>query len=330
LKTFSHPQKGRLSLKNSFMLIFNDTKFIKSPFDNEAELEKVIIQNYEYLFGPNSFYLPKAKIKTADGGGTIPDGFAIDIAQRQWFLVEAELIHHSVWNHIAPQITKQILASQQAITRRTIVDLAVEQYKRDPSIKEKFDELNIAEINVRQVVGDILETEPVIGVPIDGVTNDLKDWARTLKYKVKLWLVTKFVEFKNPQNIIFEFPEEFKPALDTAQEGEEKSTDSEISRYDVDIADLVSANLLKVGDKLLMPYKPRNGQQKQYEATILENGSLSVLGRVYGSPSYAALAGINDSGSTRQTVNGWTSWKTSDGQLLSQLREKFLQLEDAN
>ena len=29
------------------MLVFKDTKFIKSPFDSEAELEKVIIQNYE-------------------------------------------------------------------------------------------------------------------------------------------------------------------------------------------------------------------------------------------------------------------------------------------
>ncbi len=306
------------------MLIFKDTKFIKSPFDNEAELEKVIVQNYEYLFGPNSFYLPKAKIKTADGGGTIPDGFAIDIAQRKWYLVEAELMHHSVWNHIAPQVTKQILASQQVITRRTIVDLAVEQYKSDPSTKEKFDELNIAEINVRQVLGDILETDPIIGVPIDGVTNDLRDWARTLKYKVKLWLVTKFVEFNNPSNIIFEFPEEFKPELDTEQEAEEQNTNSEISRYDVEIADLISSSLLKVGDKLIMPYKPRNRQSKLYEATILEGGSLSLLNQVFGSPSYAALAGINDSGSTRQTVNGWTSWKTIDGKLLSQLREQFL------
>lgn len=95
-------------------------------------------------------------------------------------------MHHSVWNHIAPQVTKQLLASQQAITKRTLVDLAVSQYKADTYTKEKFDELNIAEINVRQVVGDILETDPIIGVPIDGVTNDLRDWARTLKYKVKL------------------------------------------------------------------------------------------------------------------------------------------------
>ena len=309
------------------MLIFKDTKFIKSPFDNEAELETVIIQNYEYLFGPNSFYLPKAKIKTADGGGTIPDGFAIDIEQRKWFLVEAELMHHSVWNHIAPQITKQILASQQAFTRRTIVDLAVEQYKNDQSTKEKFDELNIAEINVRQVLGDILETDPIIGVPIDGVTNDLKDWARTLKYKVKLWVVTKFVEFNNPQNIVFEFPEEFKPELDTEQEAEEQNENREINRYDVEIIDLIASELLQVGDKLIMPYRPRNGQPKRYEATILEDGSLSLLDQVFGSPSYAALAGIIDSGSTRQTVNGWTSWKTEDGKLLAELREQFLMLE---
>ncbi len=38
------------------MLIFKDIKFIKSPFNNEAELEKVVVDNYEYLFGPDSFY----------------------------------------------------------------------------------------------------------------------------------------------------------------------------------------------------------------------------------------------------------------------------------
>jgi len=306
------------------MLIFKDAKFIKSPFENEPELEKVVIQNYEYLFGPNSFYLPKVKIKTADGVGTIPDGFAIDIAQRKWYMVEAELAHHSIWNHIAPQILKQILAAQQAVNKRMIIDLAVERYRNDLSIKEKFDELNIPEINVRQVLGDILDTAPVIGVPIDGVTNDLRDWARNQKYKVKLWLINKFVQFNNPHNIVFELPEEFKPELDTEEEEEEKSTSRQVNRYDVDIIDLISSSHLKPGEQLFMPYRPRNGEPKLYEATILEDGSLSVLGRVFGSPSYAALAAINDSGSTRQTVNGWTSWKTMDGRLLSELREQYL------
>lgn len=306
------------------MLIFKDTKFIKSPFDSEAELEQVIVDNYEYLFGPTSFYLPKAKIKTADGVGTSPDGFAIDIGQKKWYLVEAELMHHSVWNHIAPQVTKQILASQQALTKRTLVDLAVQQYQTDNYTKEKFEDLNIAAINVRQVVGDILETDPIIGVPIDGITNDLRDWARTLKYKVKLWVVSKFVEFNRPENIVFEFPEEFKPELDTEEESKTQTTNSEIAQYDVELTDLVNANLLTVGEILTMIYKPRNGQQKKYEAAVLEDGSLELLGQQFSSPSYAALAGIQDAGSDRKTVNGWTSWKNSSNKTLAELREQLL------
>lgn len=306
------------------MLIFKDTKFIKSPFDSEAELEQVIVDNYEYLFGPTSFYLPKAKIKTADGVGTIPDGFAIDIGQRKWYLVEAELMHHSVWNHIAPQVTKQILASQQAITKRTLIDLSVHQYQSDNYTKEKFEDLNIPAINVRQVVGDILETDPIIGVPIDGVTNDLRDWARTLKYKVKLWVVSKFVEFNKPTNIVFEFPEEFKPELDTEEESKPQKANTEIAQYDVELPDLLNANLLTVGEKLSMAYKPRNGQLKKYEAVVLEDGSLELLGQQFSSPSYAALAGIQEAGSDRKTVNGWTSWKNFQNRTLAELREQLL------
>jgi hypothetical protein len=241
--------------------------------------------------------------------------------------VEAELMHHSVWNHIAPQVTKQLLASQQQITKRTLVDLSVTLYKSDSYTKEKFDDLNIDEINVRQVVGDILETEPIIGVPIDGVTNDLKDWARTLKYKVKLWVVSKFVELNKPTNVVYEFPEEFKPELDTEEERKPRKPNTEIAQYDIEISDLISANLLKVSETLLMTYKPRNGQQKKYEATVLEDGSLEFLGQTFSSPSYAALAGIQNAGSDRKTVNGWTAWKNSKSKTLADLRDQLLNVQ---
>ena len=310
------------------MLIFNETKFVKTPFANEAELEAVVIKNFEFLFGPNSIFLPKTLIKTANGGGTIPDGFAIDIAQEKWYLVEAELIHHSVWSHIAPQITKQLLASHQPQTKEALIDLSVKLYRKDNATKEKFDELNILEIDVRKVLANILATEPIIGVPIDGITDDLKDWARTLKYKVKLWLVSKFVEFNNPQNVIFELPEEFKPELDTETETNNDQEDKDIKRYDVAIIDLIENNLLAPGDTLHMSYKPRNGILKIYETTVLEDGSLKLLGQVFSSPSYAALIGINDAGSTRPTVNGWVIWKTSSGKTLADLREELLLLKE--
>lgn len=147
---------------------------------------------------------------------------------------------------------------------------------------------------------------------------------RTLKYKVKLWVVSKFVEFNKPTNIVFEFPEEFKPELDTEEESKPQKANTEVAQYDVELTDLVNSSLLTVGEKLTMVYKPRNGQQKRYEATVLDDGSLELLEQQFSSPSYAALAGIQDAGSDRKTVNGWTSWKNNKNKTLADLREQLL------
>lgn len=308
------------------MIITSESKFIKAPFSNESEIENVVINNYEYIFGPSSIYLPKALIKTADGGGTIPDGFAIDLQSKKWYLVEAELIQHNVWSHISPQVTKQMIASQQTITKKILEDLAVEVYQKDSTTQEKFSELGIKEINIRKILSEILEKEPIVGIPIDAISNDLKDWARTLKYNVKLWVITKYVEFNNSNNVAYEFPEEFKPELDTEEDSiETNESTGRISRSDIRIIDLIQAKLLSVNQKLIMHYKLKGGgTQKKYFADILEDGSLKVLNQVYSSPSFAALAGMKDAGSDRKTVNGWTSWKTENGHFISELREKLI------
>lgn len=306
------------------MIISSSAKFHKSPFVNEEELEHVVENNYEYLFGPGSMYLPKAKIKTADGIGTIPDGFAIDIENRKWYLVEAELAIHSVWTHIAPQVTKQILASLQSTAKEKIVDLAVAMHKGSDEIKDKFAENKIDIIDIRKVLNEIVKKDPIIGIPIDKISNDLKDWSQTQKFEVKLWVVSKYAEFANPKNVMYEFPEEFQPSFDTAIE-DIKTSDTEIVRGrmvgDINIGTLIGLDLIKPGDVLSMEYSQRGGKKKKYSAKILEDGSLSVFDGIYSSPSLAALACIQDNGSSRTTVNGWTAWETDSGQLLSKLRE---------
>lgn len=309
------------------MLIVKDRIFIKTPFANEQELEQVVVDNYEYIFGPTSIYLPKTLIKTGDGTGTIPDGFAIDLALKKWYLVEAELLHHNVWRHIAPQISKQVIASLQPLSKKNIEDLAADQYQNDATTKEKFDEQRIKAINVRKVLGEILNKEPIIGLPIDAISGDLKEWARTLRYNVKLWTITKYVDFNDKDSIAYEFPEEFEPILDTEEEEEKDEKIGELTRYEVSVADLIDKGFLVTGQKLVMDYKPRHGSKKIYEADVLEDGALKVLDQIYSSPSYAALAGIKDAGSDRNTVNGWTSWKTDTGETLTDIRERFLNNE---
>ena len=305
------------------MLITESKKYIQVPFDSEEELEKVVIDNYEFIFGPNSFFLPKALIRTADGVGTIPDGFAIDLAARRWFIVEAELLKHNVWHHIAPQVSKQIIASSQLESRKTIALLAIEEIKKFP---EKFKELGIDEYGLALVINEILEKSPIIGLPIDDISEDLTDWANTLKNSVNIWMIRKFRNFEEPEDIIYELPEEHRPLIDTEDENNNGRLEQNRTSktYNVNIADLIHERLLQPGEELHMSYKPRNGAQKKYFATIDEDGNFHLLGDIYPSPSYAAMIAMHDAGSDRQTVNGWISWRTSSGSLLSDLRDLFL------
>jgi hypothetical protein len=41
------------------MLITKSTRYIQAPFDSEEELEQVVIDNFEYIFGPSSIYYQK-------------------------------------------------------------------------------------------------------------------------------------------------------------------------------------------------------------------------------------------------------------------------------
>ena len=151
---------------------------------------------------------------------------------------------------------------------------------------------------------------------------DLREWAQTLKTEVRLWVVRKLVEFGNPDNVIYEIPEEYKPVLDTSPDSEELSPG--FKYYDVTVEKLLVAGLLRQDVKLVMFYGPRGAEKRQYESRVLPNGSLEALGKAFSAPSYAALLCIQSAGSDRQTVNGWTSWRNAKGETLADLRDKFL------
>lgn len=304
------------------MLLIGARKFVLTNFDSEEELENVVVDNAEYIFGPSSIYLPKSLIRTADGVGTIPDGYAIDLDGRRWYIVEAEVSQHSVWSHIAPQVAKQIIAANNPATKQKLIEAVIDRVRDDETLQEKFAEQSIDPIDYREALAQIFATDPIIGMPIDAVKNDLREWAATLKVDVRLWIVQKYVEFNNPQNIAYEIPEEFRPVFDASLDQEQSG--NTVARYDVAVSDLIAAEYLIVGQILKMPYKPRNGDAKTYEATIESDGSLTVMGRTFSAPSYAALFGIQDAGSSRSTVNGWTAWRLDDGSTLADVRDKFI------
>lgn len=308
------------------MIILENKKLIETKFRNEQEIEDLVISNSEHFFGPSSVFIPKAKIKTKDGFGTIPDGFAVDIPSRVWYVVEAELGHHSVWTHIAPQVTKQLLAVSRPETRQLLTEILVQMVTDDETVKEKFEDEGIKEIDIRKILADIFEKSPIIGMPIDIVSNDLREWAETLKNDIRLWIVKKYSQFGSPEVIAYDIPEEYRPALDTTDRNDQPK--SGIRTYDVSLADLVNEGLLSESTELILSYKPRGGKRKTYKGVLVSDGSITVLDQNYSSLSYAALACIQDAGSDRTTVNGWTSWKTRDGKFLLNIRSRYLEKKE--
>lgn len=304
------------------MLVTNKKRFIQVPFDSEEEIEKVVIENGTDIFGPDSLFFAKALIKTSGGVGTIPDGFVIDLAERRWFIVEAETSKHDVYGHIARQVAKQVVAAKQPETKKKLIEIAAERAQSDPEVSELFAEANIPPINIRKVLDEILDKDPIVGMPIDAVSKDLEDWAKTLNVKVRLWLIKKYVESGNPKSVLYEIPDDARPVLSTIED--EKESKAAIAQYDVSVLDLIQTDFVKEGEKLKMMYGPRKGEKKTYEGVVGKDGSITVLGKTFSSPSYAAVFVIQNTGSKRKTVNGWTSWRNSKGQFLSDLRNDFL------
>lgn len=298
------------------MIIYQNRTYVSAQFSSEEELEQVVKDHSEDIFGPASIYLPKSLIRTAEGTGTIPDGIVIDLQARRWFIIEAELLSHSVWNHIAPQIAKQLIACSQPVTLRRIAKMVIDKVKEQERFRSKFADLEIQDIDISHFVESVFESKPIVGIPIDDVGKDLEQWAETLKDEVKLWIIRKLARPDDPSDVMFEIPEEYQPSLDT-------SSNAGITSSRVTISHLLERGLLVPGQKLFMPYRPRGGDPTEFEATVLSTGAMEVLGKTFSAPSYAGTY------CTKKACNGWTAWRTAENLKLDDLRQKFLAQDDA-
>ena len=118
------------------MFIIGSELFQETEFGDEAELEAIVEKHARLLFGNDTIYLSKKTlVKTSEGRGTIPDAFVIDYENKQWYLVEVELISHGVWRHIVPQITSQIVACLNQDTRNLLTDRVLEFIASDAQLK---------------------------------------------------------------------------------------------------------------------------------------------------------------------------------------------------
>src|SRR5262249_54473019 len=124
---------GNQLCPTSLPLLENNPMAIRdAAFDREEELQAWAFANRERFFG-DATLLPGFRIVTPTGKAGIPDGFVFDFDQEAWWVVECELLAHGVWQHIAEQVTRFVVAARNPTTLRQIRDKLFEKVIADGS-----------------------------------------------------------------------------------------------------------------------------------------------------------------------------------------------------
>jgi hypothetical protein len=300
------------------MLLTKDYKrYLRMSFSSEDEIERVVLDNISLLFGDYACLLPKAKLVTLGGKGTIPDGVLINFETKQWFIIEVERGTHRTWEHIAPQVSKQLTAIVNEESKAKILVQALDEIKSRKDFKDLLSEINIEDINIHGELQAILSTPPIIALPIDEIPDDLEEWTKTLKNEVRIWIIEKYINDKN--EIMYSIPDADQkgvgPSIDPAGgDNVEANKGSLMSR-------VVKAGILKVNDPVYIDYGPKGKAKTHFEGRIAEDG-IEFEGKVY-SPSIAALRCIQKISKDRTSSNGWVMWKTSDGLIIDEAFKKW-------
>ena len=289
--------------------------YSKVQFKTEQEIEKVVFDNYKLFYGEYSILLPKSKIVTSGGKGTIPDGIAIDFEKKCWYIIEVERGTHETWKHIILQISVQKAAVKNVETRTKIIAQCLSEIEKQKNLESILKEkLNISPLKLHGYIQSILEKTPMVSLPIDFASDDLREWANDPLNNVTLQCIEKYMNVETG-DVIYDFPnmeERQEESLPLAKKG------------DV-LYDIIKSGLLGVGDKVYFDYGPKGKTKIRFEGKIRVNG-IEVDG-IISSPSISALRCIQRISPTRSTTNGWETWKTSDGKLLEEKRTAMLKLK---
>jgi len=294
-------------------MIFTNSANVYSriEFKSEEEVEQVIINNFKLIFGDYSILLPKSLITTSGGKGTIPDGIIIDFENNQWYILEVERGIHGTWEHIAPQIIKQITAMKNDETKSRITENCIKQINGKPGFIDLLNDIDIQVINIHGVINRILKKDPVVSLPIDFIPNDLEDWAKSLKVLVEIRLIEKYTNING--DILYNIPDvEIDINNDEVIIEKTKNTDNLPNLL---LEKIIKAGFLLDGQKVYFDYGQKGMKKKRFDGILRING-IEVDG-VVSSPSIASLRCIQVITPTRTTSNGWRVWKTEDGKLIN-------------
>lgn len=163
-------------------------EYILREYDDEKQLEEMVIKHYKKIFGGQAMFFGKQKIQTKAGIKAKTDGFIISLDERRWYILEAELSKHNLYNHVVPQITKFKQAHNSYETRRKIIEVFYDEVENSSKKKKSFRSNKIGDIH--KFLTDVIDSKPIVVIIIDNKTEELSEVLENLPFE------SRSIEFK--------------------------------------------------------------------------------------------------------------------------------------
>lgn len=179
-------------------LLINGNEYCEYEYKDEKEFERDIVNNSREIFGNKTIYIDVKKLlKGKFENGSIPDGYLFDYTietKPKLYLVENELQKHSIRDHIAPQMVQFAFNYKHNFLdiKNTIIKYMLEQNINVDNIVEKAGYRNIDDM----FTDIILKEKLGVIIPIDNVSDELKELKNLFRFDIELLKFKKFF-YKN-------------------------------------------------------------------------------------------------------------------------------------
>lgn len=170
------------------MLCVNGSNYYFSTPSIEKDLENKANKYFKNIFGSNSYYFDKFKLKTPAGTGSIPDGYVLsfsnDNESAQLYIIEYELSKKSnIHKHVQNQVSNFLNALNLIKTREGIINNFIK---------------GIQESTLHQHIFNAFQRERYnVAIIIDEKSQKLEEQFNQMKIKP---IILEFQTYRNGDN----------------------------------------------------------------------------------------------------------------------------------
>ena len=196
-------------------IVYNDQKYLEYKYKKEEDYENDIFEKSSTFFGNKSVLINSKKlIESTALGGTIPDGFLFDFADKSnpnFYLIEVELATHDFYNHIFPQITKFFAFFKNPSSQKNLVEKLFNIINNDSKIKKQFQKHIGEQEEIYKYLSDLIDSSQNILLIIDNDKAELPEivdtytdtWGKFVK-------IIRIKRYSSNDDVIFHMNPDFE------------------------------------------------------------------------------------------------------------------------